>query len=178
VLAARKSVIVRSIARNASGNHPRSGPFVDALVEGLRHAAREARVLHRTHVDFVELQAEVTVEVDAMLADIKAVSDLDRRIEVLYAELQPNDVLRSIPGVGQHLAPVLIGVLHTADRFRSERHIRGFCGLFPRRADSGGAERPGQRITQGGNNRIKRALMLAAIPPARSIPNSPRSTGG
>ena len=27
---------------------------------------------------------------------------------------------------------------------------------------SGGAERPGQRITQGGNNRIKRALMLAA----------------
>jgi transposase len=162
VLAARKSVIVRSIARNASGNHPRSGPFVDALVEGLRHAAREARVLHRTHVDFVELQAEVTVEVDAMLADIKAVSDLDRRIEVLYAELQPNDVLRSIPGVGQHLAPVLIGVLHTADRFRSERHIRGFCGLFPRRADSGGAERPGQRITQGGNNRIKRALMLAA----------------
>jgi hypothetical protein len=53
-------------------------------------------------------------------------------------------------------------VLHTADRFRSERHIRGFCGLFPRRADSGGAERPGQRITQGGNNRIKRALMLAA----------------
>jgi transposase len=162
VLAARRSVIARSIARHASGNHPRSGPFVDALVDGLRQAAREARALHRSHVDFAELQAEIAIEVDAMLADIKAVSDLNRRIDALYAELQPNDVLRSIPGVGQHLAPILIGVLHTADRFRSERHIRGFCGLFPRRADSGGAERPGQRITQGGNNRIKRALMLAA----------------
>lgn len=34
--------------------------------------------------------------------------------------------------------------------------------LFPRRADSGGAEKPGQAITQGGNDRVKRALMLAA----------------
>ena len=149
-------------ARHPSGNHPRSGPFVDALVDGLRQAARTARALHRSQVDFAELQAEVTVEVDATLDDIEAVAVLQCRIDALYAELQPNDVLRSIPGVGQHLAPILIGVLHTADRFRSERHIRGFCGLFPRRADSGGAERPGQRITQGGNNRIKRALMLAA----------------
>ena len=79
------------------------------------------------------------------------------------AELQPDDVLRTIPGVGQHLAPVLLGVLHTAERFQSERHLRGFCGLFPRRADSGGAEKPGQTITQGGNDRVKRALMLQGV---------------
>jgi transposase len=162
VLAARKSTIARFIARNASGNHPHSGPFVDALVDGLRQAARDARALHRDHVDFVELQAEVAVEIDIVLAHIKALADLERRIGALYAELQPDDVLRSIPGIGQHLAPVLLGVLHTADRFRSERHMRGFCGLFPRRADSGGRERPGQAITQGGNDRVKRALMLAA----------------
>lgn len=70
--------------------------------------------------------------------------------------------LRTIPGIGLHLASVLIGVLHTPARFRSERHIRGFCGLFPNRADSGGAERPGQKISQSGNNRIKCALILAA----------------
>lgn len=162
VLAARKSTIARFIARNASGNHPHSGPFVDTLVEGLRQSARDARALHRGHVDFAELQAEVSVEVDVMLAHMKALADLERRIEALYVALQPDDVLRTIPGVGQHLAPVLLGVLHTADRFRSERHMRGFCGLFPRRADSGGRERPGQAITQGGNDRIKRALMLAA----------------
>lgn len=162
VLAARPSAIAGFIARHASGNHPHSGPFVDTLVEGLRQAARDARDLHRGHVDFAELQAEIVVEVDIMRAHIKAVSALEQRIGTLYAELQPTDVLRTIPGVGRHLAPVLLGVLHTADRFRSERHIRGFCGLFPRRADSGGAERPGQTITQGGNDRVKRALMLAA----------------
>ena len=98
VLGARKPVIARFIARHASGNHPHSGPFVDALVDGLRHAAREARALHRSHVDFTELQAEVAIEVDAMLADIEAVTVLERRIDALYAELQPDDVLRSIPG--------------------------------------------------------------------------------
>jgi len=162
VLTARKSAVARFVANNASGSHPHSGPFVDALVEGLRQAARDARALHRGHVDFAELQAEIAIEVDVVLAHMKALAELERRIDALYAELQPNDVLRTIPGVGQHLAPVLLGVLHTAKRFHSERHLRGFCGLFPRRADSGGAEKPGQAITQGGNDRVKRALMLAA----------------
>lgn len=162
VLKARKSTLTGFIARHASGNHPHSGPFVDALVEGLRQAAREARDLHRGHVDFAELQAEIAIEIDVMNAHMTARGDLDRRIEALYDELQPEDVLRTIPGVGRHLGPVLFGLLHSADRFRSERHIRGFCGLFPRRSDSGGTERPRQKITQGGNDRIKRALMLAA----------------
>lgn len=162
VFKARKATIAGFIARHASGNHPHSGPFVDALVEGLRQAARQARDLHRGHVDFAELQAEIAIEVDVMNAHMNARVELDRRIEALYAELQPEDVLRTIPGVGRHLAPVLFGLLHSADRFRSERHIRGFCGLFPRRSDSGGVERPRQKITQGGNDRIKRALMLAA----------------
>ena len=162
VLKVRRTSIARFIARHASGNHPHSGPFVDALVEGLRRAAREARDLHRNHIDFAELQSEIAIEIDVMTTHMTARDELSRKIEVLYAELHPDDVLRTIPGVGRHLAPVLFGVLHTPDRFRSERHIRGFCGLFPRRADSGGTEKPGQTITQGGNNRIKRALMLAA----------------
>lgn len=162
VLKARESTIAAFISKHASGNHPHSGPFVDALVEGLRQAAREARDLHRGHVDFAELQLEIAIEIDIVNAHMTARTELDSKIEALYAELQPEDVLRTIPGIGRHLAPVLFGLLHSADRFRSERHIRGFCGLFPRRADSDGAERPRRRITQGGNDRIKRALMLAA----------------
>lgn len=162
VLKARRSTLVGFIGRNASGNHPHSGPFVDALVDGLKRAAGDALALHGRHVDFTELQAEVTLEVGIILRHIEAIAELDRRIAALYAEIHPSDALRTIPGVGQHLAPMLIGVLHTPERFRSENHIRGFCGLFPNRSDSGGAERPGQKISQSGNNRIKRALILAA----------------
>ncbi len=162
ILKARRSILTRFIGQNASGNHPHSGPFVETLVDGLKRAARDALALHAGHVDFAELQAEVALEVDIVLSHIDAIAQLDRRIEALYAEIHPSDALRTIPGVGRHLAPVLIGILHTPERFRSERHIRGFCGLFPNRADSGGAERPGQKITQSGNNRIKCALILAA----------------
>ena len=162
VLKARRSTLRTFIANHASGNHPHSGPFVDTLIDGLRHAARQARALHRHHVDFVELQAEVATEIDIMLSKRAAVSTLESRIAALYSDLDPEALLLSIPGVGQHLAPVLLGVLHTVERFHSERQMRGFCGLFPRRTDSGGSERPGQPITQGGNDRIKRALFLAA----------------
>jgi transposase len=174
VLAARRATLARAIAKHASGNHPHTGPFVEALIDGLKDAAREARALHRGHVDFAELQAEVALEIDLMLRHIEAIAALDRRIAALYAELHPSDVLRTIPGIGEQLAPVLIGVLHTPARFRSERHVRGFCGLFPRRADSGGAERPGQKITQSGNDRVKRALMLAADTARRVDPELAR----
>ena len=162
VLGARRSTLTRFIARSASGNHPHSGPFVETLVDGLKRAARDALALHGDHIDFAELQAEVAFEVDIVVHHLDAITGLERRIAALYAEIHPSDALRTIPDIGPHLAPVLIGVLQTPERFRSERHIRGFCGLFPNRSDSGGAERPGQRISQSGNNRIKCALILAA----------------
>jgi hypothetical protein len=127
-----------------------------------RRTRHPAQPIRRSHVDFTELQAGIAVEADVVLAQMKALAELERRIGALYTELQPDDVRRTIPGVGRHLAPVLPGVLHTAERCHAERHIRGVSGLFPRRADSGGAEQPGQTITQGGNDRIERALRLAA----------------
>ena len=122
----------------------------------------QAQAIHGRHVDFEALQIEVALEIDIVLNKLSAIAALDRRIAALYDELDPKSLLKSIPGVGQHLAPTILGVLHTVQRFRSERHIRGFCGLFPKRADSGGIERSGQQITQSGNDRVKRALMLAA----------------
>ena len=162
VLSVRRPTLRKFIAEHASGNHPHTGPFVEKLIDGLRDAAQQAKALHGRHVDFVELQAEVALEIDIILSKMEAVSALEHRIAALYEELDPQSLLKSIPGIGQHLAPTILGVLHTARRFHSERHMRGFCGLFPKRSDSGGTERPGQQITQGGNDRIKRALMLAA----------------
>ncbi|MCW2239682.1 transposase [Azospirillum canadense] len=44
----------------------------------------------------------------------------------------------------------------------AKAHLRGFCGLVPKRSASGGVERPGQKLTKSGHDRIKRALYLAA----------------
>lgn len=162
VLGAGRPTLARFIGANASGNHPHSGPFVDQLIDRFKMAARETLALHGDAIDFTELQFEVRHEVDQCIRLLDAVGELDKRIDVLYRELHPSDALRSIPGVGLHLAPVLLGVLHDAGRFRGERHVRGFCGMFPRRSASGGVEHPGQKLTKAGNDRIKKALFLAA----------------
>jgi hypothetical protein len=76
--------------------------------------------------------------------------------------LNPSNALRSIAGIGATLAPLLIAVLGYAKRFRSEDHIRGFCGMFPTRNSSGRIDKSGQRLTKSGSDRVKRALYIAA----------------
>ncbi len=162
VLKARRERRRRFLATHAAGNHPTSGPFIEALVVSLKEAARCTLALHEDRVDFESLQFEIKQEVDLVRQFNEHVKQLEQRAQVLYQTLHPSDALRTIPGIGPTLAPLLVGVLANPRRFRNERHLRGFCGLFPTTSASGGVERPGQRITKSGSDRIKRALYLAA----------------
>jgi transposase len=162
VIKARRTMLLRFAAKHASGNHPHSGPFVDKLVDGLKAAAIETQRLHGAAVNFELLQLEVAIEIDRMRLLEDQLDKLEGQIEELYRKLHPSNALRTIPGIGDALAPLVLGVLHEAKRFAGLHQLRGFCGLFPRTNSSGGADQPGQSITQSGNNRIKRALYLAA----------------
>ena len=162
VLKTRRDTLARFIADNASGNHPHSGPFVDELVESLKETARRTIALHADRLDFHALQFEVRQEVEMVRLLSQNIAELEKRSELLYEQVHPSNALRSIPGIGMTLAPLLAGVIARTERFRNERQIRGFCGLFPKKNSSGGIERPGQRITKSGSDRIKRALFLAA----------------
>jgi transposase len=162
VLAMRRDVLRRFIASNAAGNHPHSGPFVEELIEGLKSAARETITLHGSQVDFEALQFEVRQEVILMRLLDRNIGELAQRCEAIYERVHPSNALRSIPGIGLTLAPLLIGVFAASSRFRNERHLRGFCGLFPTKNASAGVDRPGQRLTKSGSDRVKRALYVAA----------------
>ncbi|MGK7871438.1 transposase [Falsiroseomonas sp. E2-1-a20] len=162
VIKARRTTLLRFVAEHASGNHPHSGPFAETLVDGLKAAAAETQRLHGKAVDFVLLQLEVALEIDRLRQIEMQLSRLGQEVEALYSKLHPTNALRSIPGIGAAIGPLVLGVLHEARRFSGLHQLRGFCGLFPRSNSSGGADHPGQTITQSGNNRIKRALYLAA----------------
>jgi transposase len=162
VAAMRRDVLARFLAANASGNHPKSGPFIDGLVEQLKAAAAETVELHGDTVDFAALQFEVGQEVEHLRLWDHHIGEIERRVEEIYQRVHPSNALRSIPGIGPTLAPLLIGVLGHAQRFRNEDHIRGFCGMFPTKTSSGGQDRPGQRLTKSGSDRVKRALYIAA----------------
>jgi transposase len=52
VTRARRTTLLRFVAKHASGNHPHAGPFAEALVDGLKLAAVETQKLHEAAVDF------------------------------------------------------------------------------------------------------------------------------
>lgn len=149
--------------KHVGGKHPAHGPFTQSLAEKLLDAAREAIKLYPAReLDFSLLQLEVRQEIEKLRFHRKLIDQLDAEIERLYAEIHPQDYLRTIPGLGTVLGPSLLGVIQNAGRFGRQKRLRGYTGLFPRRAESGGKDRPSQRITKGGNNRLKRDLLLAA----------------
>jgi transposase len=162
VLRARRDRLRRFLRNHASGNHPQSGSFIENLIESLKDAARQTKALHGDRVDFQSLQFEVRQEVELVRQLTENVAQLRLQSESLYRQVHPSDALRTIPGIGPTLAPLLVGVLANPQRFHNERQLRGFCGLFPTTSSSGGVERPGRRITQSGSDRIKHALYLAA----------------
>ena len=171
VLGARRERLRRFLARHASGNHPTSGPFIEQQIDALRAAAHQTRALYPCELDFDALQCEVRLEVSLLRQLDSHIKELEQRCEAFYRAVHPSDAIRSIPGIGPTLAPVLVGVIANPNRFRNERQLRGFCGLFPRTSSSGGKDRPGQQITKAGNDRIKRALYLAADTARRIDPD-------
>ena len=149
--------------KNVGGKHPAHGSFTEKLAARLVDAARHAIHLYPAgEVDFDLLQLEVRQEIGRLRLFQTHIRSLDEKIEGLYQHLHPEDHLRTIPGLGTLLAPSLLAAIHGADRFASQRKLRGFTGLFPRRNESGGRDNPSQRIVKGGSDRLKRDFMLAA----------------
>lgn len=149
--------------KHVGGKHPAGGPFTATLADRLMDAARDTIHLYSCgEVDFELLQLEVRQEILRLRSYKDSIRQLNEQIERLYEQLHPDDHLRTIPGLGTILGPSLLSVIHTADRFGSQRKMRGFTGLFPRRSESGGKDNPSQRIAKSGNDRLKRDLLLAA----------------
>jgi transposase len=155
--------LIAFLDKHVGGKHPAHSSFTQKLAEDLQDAARETIKLYPARdVDFALLQLEMRQEIGRLRFYRKMIQRLDEEIERLYAALHPEDHLRTIPGVGKVIAPSLLGVLHTWERFGREKRIRGYTGLFPRRRESGGQDSPSQRIAKSGNNQLKRDLALAA----------------
>jgi transposase len=158
VIKARRSALLRFVAAHASGNHPHGGSFAEKLVDGLKAAAAETRRLHGAAVDFPRLQLEVALEIDRMRLIEGQLSRLGREIEALYGKLHPSDALRTIPGIGDALAPLVLGVLHEARRFSGHASSGGSagCSRGPARpaASTGPARRSPSPATTGSSARF------------------------
>jgi transposase len=115
------------------------------------------------YLDFTELQAEV-------LRDQSWLEDLEQQhhqlrmavVRPLYRQSHPSRALETLKGVGQDSAAVYASFVGDVERFSSVRDFRGWSGLVPASAQSGGSEAKGQHITQAGPDLVKKYAFLDA----------------
>lgn len=112
-------------------------------------------------MDFDALAADIAAEARLALAVTDEIKQLDKRITDAYQRVDPNGIVRSVPGVGRVGAPQITGRLGDAKRFANLAAVRSFAGLVPHQDSSGMAARAGGP-TKAGDACLREALFIAA----------------
>jgi len=107
---------------------------------------------------FVDLQDEIDRELRLMEVEEAETKALDQRIEELYRKLHPSDNLRTIPGVGEHTAPVFVANIGDPTRFSCQSAFANWTGVVPGAKQSAETESKGLRMTKAGPATVKWAL--------------------
>jgi hypothetical protein len=144
---------------------------VDAIVEshGVYLACREAAALYKasTSVETIDddffsaLQEEISRELRLLEIEEVESAAIAKRLEKLYLELHPSDNLRTIPGVGDHTAPIFLATAGDPARFRSQSAFASYCGIVPGSNQSSDSEVRGLRMTKAGPSIMRWALFQA-----------------
>jgi transposase len=107
---------------------------------------------------FADLQEEISRELKIMEMTEAESDAIAKRLEQLYLELHPSDNLRTIPGVGEHTAPIFLATVGDPARFRSQSAFSSYSGVVPAAKQSSNAEAKGLRMTKAGPAILKWAL--------------------
>jgi hypothetical protein len=110
---------------------------------------------------FTNLQDEIAQELRLMEAEEVEAGVVAERIEELYQKLHPKDNLRTIPGVGEHTAPVFLAAVGDPERFRSQSAFANWTGVVPGARQSSEVEGKGLRMTKAGPAIMRSGLYQA-----------------
>lgn len=105
-------------------------------------------------------------------AAIRAVSGEIKAVEARFRDYakEEQDLLRSIPGIGQASAAALVATVGDIRKFPSPKKLVAFVGLDCRTHESGSSVRGKGHITKRGDRDLRHALFMAAFHAVRGIP--------
>lgn len=96
-----------------------------------------------------------------------SLSELIRLDDGLHKQCE---LITSVIGIGDATAYIWLGELGVVDRFKTARELESFCGLAPRKQQSGTSLIKRDRMSKIGNSRIRKALYLPALSAMRYNP--------
>lgn len=112
---------------------------------------------------FTDLQDEISRELRLMEIEEAESETIAQRLEVLYHEVHPSNNLRTIPGVGEHTAPIFLAIIGDPNRFHSQASCANYCGVVPGAKQSSETETKGISMTKAGPALMKWALFQSAF---------------
>jgi len=92
---------------------------------------------------------------------------LDNQIGELSSQLPEVALLTSIPGIGDTLAPLLLGEIGDIERFINAKQLVAFSGIDPAVRQSGNYVGTKNKVTKRGSPFIRHALYIAATTSVR-----------
>jgi transposase len=142
-------------------HHHSHGHFGDPDAVRALAAADETLTLWDEELDYGELADDIAVEARLALALTQEIDELEQRIAVMLRALDPQGILRTVPGVGAIGAAQILARLGDPNRFRSLAGVRSFSGLVPSLDSSGQNGRHGGP-TKSGDALLREALFMSA----------------
>lgn len=103
-------------------------------------------------------RGELACELDALKAIDEIFERTERKLDAIQQGHSQCQLLQSIPGVGPHLAEIVVAVLGDPRRFSSAKEVGSYAGLTPRQYQSGDSDRKG-RISRQGNGLLRAMLV-------------------
>jgi len=110
---------------------------------------------------FTDLQDEIARELRMLETDEVESEALAQRIAELYRKLHPSDNLCTIPGVGEHTAPIFLATVGDPARFRNQSAFANWEGVVPGARQSSDVQAKGLRMTKAGPSIMRMALYQA-----------------
>ena len=112
--------------------------------------------------DFKEVDEEIQTELRIIdMLEVES-AKIQRTIDVYYERVDNEGVLKSIRGIGKKIAPGVLGIIGDVSRFSNISQFGNFYGLIPKKNQSSGHEKGGQKIHKAGQKLLKKYMYMAA----------------
>ena len=113
-------------------------------------------------VPFRDLADELATEI-ALLRVLEAEMARHAAVrEEAYRQIDPDEVARSLPGVGLLGGPAIVAAMGRPGRFPSAGSFRCYSGLAPKASETGNSDAKGQPMSKAGASWLRDQLVMSA----------------
>lgn len=88
---------------------------------------------------------------------------LEKAVDNLSINIPSIKLLKTIPGIGDKLAPIIAAEIGDISRFNSAKQLVAYCGIDPSVKQSGNFIGNKNKFTKRGSSYIRKALYMAAV---------------